>query len=104
MTAPFVHLHLHTEYSIVDGTVRIPALIDRCVEEDMPAVALTDHGNLFGLVKFYRRALAAGVKPIIGVDLKLRDDEPRPGLGADKLGESAPDWDEDQFRVPPIFE
>ncbi|MCH8301746.1 MAG: DNA polymerase III subunit alpha, partial [Proteobacteria bacterium] len=73
MTEPFVHLHLHTEYSIVDGTVRIPALMDQCVQHGMPAVALTDQGNLFGLIKFYRLALASGIKPIIGVDLKLKD-------------------------------
>jgi len=80
MTETFVHLHLHTEFSIVDGTVRIPALIDKCVAGKMPAVAMTDQSNLFGLVKFYRRALQNGVKPIIGVDLKVRDpdDEDRP--------------------------
>ena len=80
MTDPFVHLHLHSEYSIVDGTVRIPALIGQCVQDDMPAVSLTDQGNLFGLVKFYRKALANGIKPIIGVDLKLldADDADRP--------------------------
>ena len=75
MTEPFVHLHLHTEYSIADGTVRIPALMERSVQNDMPAVALTDQGNLFGLVKFYRKALANGIKPIIGVDLKVTDPE-----------------------------
>jgi DNA polymerase-3 subunit alpha len=73
MTEPFVHLHLHTEFSIVDGTVRIPALMDQCVRDGMPAVALTDQGNLFGMVKFYRKAFASGIKPIIGVDLKLQD-------------------------------
>ena len=73
MTKPFVHLHLHTEYSIVDGTVRIPALMDQCVRDNMPAVALTDQGNLFGLIKFYRKALACGIKPLIGVDLKIKD-------------------------------
>jgi len=80
MTEPFVHLHLHTEYSIVDSTVRIPALIALCESLAMPAVALTDQGNLFGLVKFYRQALARGIKPIIGVDLKLSnaDDPERP--------------------------
>ena len=75
MTKPFVHLHLHSEYSIVDGTVRIPALMDQCVQDNMPAVSLTDQGNLFGLVKFYRKALASGIKPIIGVDLKLQDED-----------------------------
>ena len=73
MTEPFVHLHLHTEYSIVDGTVRIPALLDQCSQYGMPAVALTDQGNLFGLIKFYRKAFASGIKPIIGVDLRVKD-------------------------------
>lgn len=80
MTRPFVHLHLHTEYSIVDSTVRIPQLMERAVTFGMPAVALTDQSNLFGLIKFYRKAFASGVKPIIGVDLKLKntgeDDRP----------------------------
>lgn len=76
MAANFVHLHLHTEYSLVDSTVRIPSLMQRCAEQQMPAVALTDQNNLFGLVKFYRKAIAAGVKPIIGLDLRIaRDDE-----------------------------
>ena len=70
---PFVHLHLHTEYSIVDGTVRIPRLMDRCRALGLPAVALSDQGNLFALVKFYRRACSSGIKPIVGVDLRLKD-------------------------------
>jgi DNA polymerase-3 subunit alpha len=80
VTRPFVHLHLHTEFSIVDGTVRIPALMERAAAVGMPAVALTDQGNLFGLVKFYRAAFAAGVKPLIGVDLRIynADEEDRP--------------------------
>jgi len=80
MSAPeFVHLHLHTEYSLVDSTLRIPRLMERCVELGMPAVALTDQNNLFGLVKFYRKAIAAGVKPVIGADLRLR-----PGPDSDR--------------------
>ncbi|NNF40227.1 MAG: DNA polymerase III subunit alpha [Woeseiaceae bacterium] len=76
-TRPFIHLHLHTEYSLVDSTVRIAALMKQCVAMGMPAVALTDQHNLFGLVKFYRKAIQAGVKPIIGVDLRVaNDDEP----------------------------
>ena len=75
MSTPFVHLHLHTEYSIVDSTVRIPALMRKCVDAGMPAVALTDQNNLFGLVKFYRKAIDAGIKPIIGVDLALHNDD-----------------------------
>ncbi len=77
MTANFVHLHVHSEYSIVDSTVRIPALLEQCASERMPAVALTDQNNLFGLVKFYRKAIATGIKPVIGVDLRIaNDDEP----------------------------
>ena len=77
MSAGFVHLHLHTEYSIVDSTVRIAELVARCREQGMPAVALTDQNNLFGLVKFYRKAMAQGVKPVIGLDLRIvNDDDP----------------------------
>jgi len=72
--ARFVHLHLHTEYSIVDGIVRIPLLMEKCRSLGMPAVALTDRSNLFGLVKFYRRAIAHGIKPVIGVDLQIAND------------------------------
>jgi DNA polymerase-3 subunit alpha len=71
----FVHLHLHTEYSLVDSTVRIPTLMKRCVALGMPAVALTDQNNLFGLVKFYRKAIAVGVKPVIGLDLRIMNEE-----------------------------
>ena len=78
MSSPgFVHLHVHTEYSMVDSTIRIPRLMDACAENGMPAVALTDQNNLFGLVKFYRKAMAAGIKPVIGLDLRiLNEDEP----------------------------
>jgi DNA polymerase-3 subunit alpha len=77
MTTPYVHLHLHTEYSLVDGTVRIKALMDKARELGMPAVAMTDQHNLFALVKFYRAAEAAGIKPIIGADVLLRNpDDP----------------------------
>ena len=72
MPTPFVHLHLHTEFSLVDGTVRIKSLIEKTLELGMPAVAITDQHNLFALVKFYRAAEKAGIKPIIGVDVLLR--------------------------------
>jgi DNA polymerase-3 subunit alpha len=75
VTRPFVHLHVHTEFSIVDSTVRIPSLMAHCVEFGMPAVALTDQSNLFGMIKFYRKALAHGIKPLIGVDLYIRNSE-----------------------------
>jgi DNA polymerase III subunit alpha len=67
--APFVHLHLHTEYSLLDGAIRTKDLMKRAVEYGMPAVAMTDHGNLFGAVEFYQNAEKAGVKPIIGCEV-----------------------------------
>jgi DNA polymerase-3 subunit alpha len=81
----FVHLHVHTEYSLVDGVVRIDSergadgslvregLIDAVARLGMPAIALTDQGNLFALVKFYRAAIARGIKPLVGVDCWLHE-------------------------------
>jgi DNA polymerase III subunit alpha len=70
---PFVHLRLHTEYSLEDGMVRIGKLVDRAAELGMPAVAVTDWHNLFGLVKFYRAAISRGIKPIAGADVRIQD-------------------------------
>jgi DNA polymerase-3 subunit alpha len=64
----FVHLHVHTEYSMLDGAARLGALAERAAELGMPAVAMTDHGNVFGAYEFYRKARAAGVKPIVGIE------------------------------------
>ncbi len=64
----FTHLHLHTEYSLLDGLTRIPPLMDRVQELGQPAVAMTDHGNLHGAIDFYREAKARDIKPIIGVE------------------------------------
>jgi DNA polymerase III subunit alpha len=72
--APFVHLHVHSEYSILDGACRIPALAARAVELDMPAVSLTDHGSLAGAVELYREATKQGVKPLIGCEVYVADD------------------------------
>ena len=69
----FVHLRLHTEYSLVDGIVRVPELMAAVAAARMPAIALTDQCNLFAMVKFYKEALGAGVKPIIGVDAMIRE-------------------------------
>jgi len=69
----FVHLRVHTEYSLVDGIVRIDELCAATAAAGMPAVAVTDQSNLFAMVKFYRAAQAVGVKPIIGVDVWVRD-------------------------------
>jgi len=64
----FVHLHLHTEYSLLDGAVRMKELMKKAAEFGMPAVAVTDHGNLFGAIEFYQEATRAGIKPIIGCE------------------------------------
>ncbi|HEY0748819.1 MAG TPA: DNA polymerase III subunit alpha [Steroidobacteraceae bacterium] len=69
----FVHLRLHTEYSLLDGIVRVPDLMAAVAAAGMPAVALTDQSNLFAMVKFYKEAQAAGVKPLIGVDAWIRE-------------------------------
>ncbi len=69
----FVHLRLHTEYSLVDGVVRIDELAAAVAAGGMPAVAVTDQANLFAMVKFYKAAQAAGIKPIVGVDLLIRE-------------------------------
>ncbi len=73
MQVQFVHLRLHTEYSLVDGTVRIKPLMRRLAETGMPAVAITDQSNLFGMVKFYRAAVDQGIKPVVGVDLLIEE-------------------------------
>lgn len=76
VTPGFVHLNVHTEFSLVDSTVRIKPLVKR-VAETMPAAAVCDRNNMFALVKYYRAAMGAGIKPIAGVDLRIR------GMGVD---------------------
>ncbi|KRT56919.1 DNA polymerase III subunit alpha, partial [endosymbiont of Ridgeia piscesae] len=73
MQPNFIHLRVHSEYSLVDGMVRIKPLVAKAVELGMPAVALTDQSNLFALIKFYQAALGGGIKPIAGTDLWLRN-------------------------------
>lgn len=83
----FVHLHLHTGYSLLDGMCRIDEVIGRAIDNKMPAVAITDHGALYGAFKFYLKAKEAGIKPIIGVETykakKSRFDK-QPGLERDQ--------------------
>jgi DNA polymerase-3 subunit alpha len=67
--APFAHLHCHTEYSLLKASTRIDALVARAAEYRLPALAITDAGNLFGAVQFYQKAVAAGVKPILGAEV-----------------------------------
>src|SRR5947207_1277827 len=66
---PFVHLHCHTDYSLLDGACEIDQLMDLAVEQKMPAIAMTDHGNLFGAVEFYNRAKEKNVHPVIGCEV-----------------------------------
>ncbi|MGH9667521.1 MAG: PHP domain-containing protein, partial [Bryobacteraceae bacterium] len=66
---PFVHLHCHTDYSLLDGACEIGQLMDLAAEQNMPAVAMTDHGNLFGAVEFYNKAKAHDIRPVIGCEL-----------------------------------
>jgi DNA polymerase-3 subunit alpha len=72
--APFVHLHVHSEYSILDGACRIPDLAKRAAELEMPAVSLTDHGSLAGAVDLYKAAGKEGVKPVLGCEVYVTDD------------------------------
>ena len=64
----FVHLHVHTEYSMLDGAARVDELVTEVANQGMPAIAITDHGNVFGAYEFNKKAIAAGVKPIIGIE------------------------------------
>ncbi len=82
--AEFVHLHVHTQYSLLDGAIRLDDLMQRTKQHQMPAVAITDHGNMFGTIEFYQKAQHAGIKPIVGCEMYLApesrfDKEPRPG-------------------------
>ena len=78
MTQPgFVHLHNHTDFSMLDGAARVPDLVARAADLGMPAIAITDHGNLFGAFEFYRQARLVGVKPIIGLEAYLTPGTPR---------------------------
>lgn len=73
MPKQFVHLHLHTDYSLIDGLVRVKPLVKAVADAGMPAVAITDQHNLFAAVKLFNAAMQAGVKPILGADLRLKD-------------------------------
>src|SRR3982074_3612741 len=64
----FVHLHNHTEYSLLDGASRVSAMVARAAELGMPALALTDHGVMYGAIHFYKRCVEAGIKPILGFE------------------------------------
>src|SRR5438876_12195858 len=81
LAADFVHLHVHSEYSILDGACRIPGLAARAAELEMPAVTLTDHGSLAGAVELHREARKQGIKPIVGCELYVTDSRRRQEKG-----------------------
>ncbi len=66
---PFVHLHNHTHYSLLDGLIKIPQLVKKAKEYGMPAVAITDHGSMYGVIEFYKKCLAEEIKPILGCEI-----------------------------------
>ncbi|MEW6349202.1 MAG: DNA polymerase III subunit alpha [Thermodesulfobacteriota bacterium] len=82
----FVHLHVHTQYSLLDGAIRIPDLVKRAQEFKMSALAITDHGNLFGAMEFYHQVQASGIKPIIGCEVYIA-----PGARTDKHARAGED-------------
>jgi len=88
MTAPaFVHLHTHSHYSLLDGLSKIDALVRRAKEHGMTAMALTDHGVLYGAIEFYKKATKAGIKPIIGCEMYITDTtrhDKQPAIDTDK--------------------
>src|SRR5262245_46262554 len=88
---PFVHLHCHSHYSLLDGQSKIPDLIHRVRSTGMTAVALTDHGNLFGAVEFLREAKSAAVLPIVGIEAYVA-----PGRRTDRTT-SAPGAGDERF-------
>ena len=69
LSSPFYHLHLHTEYSLLDGAIRLDSLFKKCKEYNMDAVSMTDHGTMFGVAAFYEKAMKAAVKPVIGCEV-----------------------------------
>ena len=71
MSKSFVHLHAHTEYSMLDGAAKINDYLNKVKELNQPAAAITDHGNLYGALEFVRQAETFGIKPIIGYELSL---------------------------------
>jgi len=89
-TSPFAHLHVHTQYSLLDGAIRIDALMKRCLGLGMDSVAITDHGTMFGILEFYEKAIDSGIKPVIGCECyvaprRLTDKTPEDHRGLSHL-------------------
>src|ERR1700733_12752822 len=74
MSKHFTHLHLHTDYSLLDGAITVDRLIDFGKKQNFKALAMTDHGNIFGAVKFFQKCKKAGIKPILGIESYFTED------------------------------
>ena len=85
MKQKFTHLHVHSHYSLLDGLAKIDELVEKAKELGMDSLALTDHGVMYGAIEFYKKALAAGIKPIIGVELYVVDDRHEKTAGKDDI-------------------
>ena len=75
MTSNFTHLHLHTEYSLLDGFTKIDKLIEKLKELGMNSCAITDHGNMYGVIEFYKKCIDNGIKPIIGCEVYVSEND-----------------------------
>ncbi|MDA0242413.1 MAG: DNA polymerase III subunit alpha [Chloroflexi bacterium] len=90
MCKPFAHLHCHSEYSLLDGLSRVNDLVKRAQELNQPAIALTDHGAMYGVMAFYRAAKSAGIKPIVGIETYI---------ASRKMGDRDPVLDKERFHL-----
>src|SRR3972149_1082020 len=86
MTEPWIELHCHTNYSLLDGASPPDEMVERAAEMGMPALAVTDHDGLYGAVRFWKAAKQAGIKPIIGAEMTLEDDHHLVLLARDRAG------------------
>lgn len=91
----FVHLHVHTDYSMLDGAARIGKLVERAVEIGQPAVAITDHGYLFGAYEFYAAARKVGIKPIVGLEAYITP-------GTSRFDQTRQRWGEESQRADDV--
>ena len=90
--ASFCHLHVHTDFSALDGACKVEDLVAQAVSNGMPAVAVTDHGVLSGAIQFYQKAKAAGVKPIIGLEAYVVEDRFRKETATTRSAGTSPCW------------
>jgi DNA polymerase-3 subunit alpha len=98
MTDSFTHLHLHTEFSMLDGAARVKDVVQKAAEDGQPAVGITDHGNMYGVLDFYKACQEVGIKPIIGTEAYMAKDHrsERPKRGGKKVDDSGGETEEGQ--------